>query len=124
MYNDKFVIPIKENFINPEHISNFLKNNNKINLTPKKIDEMRELYQRCQKIRNIKQSIDINNIYSSILREIEKAVIKGKDSVLIANSDTWDRNTLEEIRMALKRDGFTVTYDFFNTSCLRVYGWV
>lgn len=36
----------------------------------------------------------------------------------------WDRNTLEEIRMALKRDGFTVTYDFFNTACLRVYGWV
>lgn len=36
----------------------------------------------------------------------------------------WDRNTLEEIRMVLKRDGFTVTYDFFDTTCLRVYGWV
>lgn len=85
---------------------------------------MRKLYQRCQKIRNIKQSIDINNIYSSILREIKKAVIKGKDSVLITIPDTWDRNTLEEIRMTLKRDGFTVTYDFFNTACLKVYGWV
>lgn len=124
MYNDKFVIPKKENFINPENISNFLKDKNKIDLAPKKIDEMRELYQRCQKIRNIKQSIDINNIYLSILREIEKAVIKGEDSILITISDTWDKNTLEEIRMALKRDGFTVTYDFFDTPCLRVYGWV
>ena len=122
--NDEFINLKKENYINPEYISNFLKDNNKIDLAPKKIDEMRELYQRCQKIRRIKQSIDINNIYFSILREIEKAVIKGEDSVLIAISDTWDRNTLEEIRMALKRDGFTVTYDFFDTTCLRVYGWV
>lgn len=114
----------KENYLNPEYIPNFLKNNNKINLTPKKIDEMRELYQRCQKIRNIKQSIDINNIYSSILEQIERAVIKGEDSVLITSSDTWDRNTLEGIQSSLKRDGFTVTYDFFNTACLRVYGWV
>lgn len=122
--NDEFINLKKENYLNPEYIPNFLKNNNKINLTPKKIDEMRELYQRCQKIRNIKQSIDINNIYSSILEQIERVVIKGEDSILITISDTWDRNTLEEIRMALKRDGFTVTYDFFDTTCLRVYGWV
>ena len=122
--NDEFINLKKENYINPEYISNFLKDNNKIDLAPKKIDEMRELYQRCQKIRRIKQSIDINNIYFSILREIEKAVINGEASALIAISGTWDGNTLEEIRMALKRDGFTVTYDFFDTACLRVYGWV
>ena len=122
--NDEFINLKKENYINPEYIPNFLKDNNKIDLAPKKIDEMRELYQRCQRIRNIKQSIDINNIYFSILREIEKAVINGEASALITISGTWDGNTLEEIRMALKRDGFTVTYDFFNTACLRVYGWV
>ena len=122
--NDEFINLKKENYINPEYIPNFLKDNNKIDLAPKKIDEMRELYQRCQKIRRIKQSIDINNIYFSILREIEKAVINGEASALITISGTWDGNTLEEIRMALKRDGFTVTYDFFNTACLRVYGWV
>ena len=124
MYNDEFVCPKKENYLNPEYISNFLKDKNKIDLAPKKIDEMRELYQRCQKIRNIKQSININNIYSSILEQIERAVIKGEASALITISGTWDGNTLEEIRMALKRDGFTVTYDFFDTTCLRVYGWV
>ena len=122
--NDEFINLKKENYINPEYIPNFLKDNNKIDLAPKKIDEMRELYQRCQKIRRIKQSIDINNIYFSILREIEKAVINGEASALITISGTWDGNTLEEIRMALKRDGFTVTYDFFDTACLRVYGWV
>ena len=108
--------------MHPKYFQNY--NDREVNSNSKRIDKMRELYQRCQRIRNIKQSIDINNIYSSILREIEKAVIKGKDSVLIAISDTWDRNTLEEIRMVLKRDGFTVTYDFFDTTCLRVYGWV
>lgn len=122
--NDEFINLKKENYLNPEYIPNFLKNNNKINLTPKKIDEMRELYQRCQKIRNIKQSIDINNIYSSILEQIERVVIKGEDSILITISDTWDRNTLEGIKSFLKKDGFTVTYDFFDTACLRVYGWV
>ena len=122
MINNEYYYIHKDEFINSKKIE--LKYSpDKINLSRKKVDEMADLYLRCLEVREIKKSIDINNIYSSILEQIEKAVIKGKDSVLITISDTWDRNTLEGIQSSLKRDGFTVTYDFFNTACLRVYGW-
>ena len=120
MINNEYYYIHKDEFINPKKIE--LKYSpDKINLSRKKVNEMADLYLRCLKAREIKKSIDINNIYSSILEQIENAVINGDNSVLIYIKESWTSDIVATIKTLLAKDGFLI-YDLFS-NCLRVYGW-
>lgn len=120
MYNDEYYYIHKDEFINPKKIElKYIPD--KINLSRKKVDEMADLYLRCLKAREIKKSIDINNIYSSILEQIEKAVINGDNSVLIYIKESWTNDIVATIKTLLAKDGFLI-YDLFS-NCLRISGW-
>lgn len=96
------------------HLKNY--NNKKVNPEPKRIDEMKELYQQCLE----QAKVEAEKIYISILDKVRSEIKAGNTSVKVYNN--WqNKHIYPYIVDFFVKDGFTVVeyVDFFY-----VKGWV
>lgn len=102
--------------MHPKYFQNNNYNYKEVNPEPKKIDEMKELYQQCLE----QAKVDAEKIYISILDRVRSEIKAGNTSVQVYNN--WkNKHIYPCIVDFFVKDGFTVVEyaDFFY-----VKGWV
>ena len=100
--------------MHPEYSQNY--NDKEVNPEPKRIDEMRELYQ--QYLEQVK--VDAEKIYISILDRVRSEIKAGNTSVRVYNN--WGNKYIYPciIDFFVKDDGFIVVE---YAECFDVKGW-